>query len=184
MSILFFILALGSLVLLIIGLTKPAMLQKIFKEPLSKKKMWWLFGSLTIALFLLSAAFSNSTPTTQTIPVAPKPAQEEMDLNIGRSVTEKNMPGTFVLTIKNLNSFKWEECQLTINDDYKHNVDALFLPSELKTPEDQIDYMTLPVTAFTKSDGTRFNPAQQSVLGVCAICEKPYSKVYCGSFNR
>lgn len=111
------------------------------------------------------------------------PKQKEMNLELRRSVTEKDFSGQ-VLTVKNLNSIEWEDCEVTINDDYRKNVSGIFLPSKLATTEDNRGYMIFPVGGFTKSDGTYFDAKRQAILKATIACRKPYISAYAGSFNQ
>lgn len=147
------------------------------KKPLTKGQM---ISAVTISAILLVIIIGTMSPETKT-PNTPK--NEEMKLEIRRSVTEKDFSGQ-VLIVKNMNSIEWEDCVATINDDYSKNISGIFLPSKLVSPEDSRDYMIFPVGGFTKSDGTYFDAKQQVILKALITCKKPYISAYSGSFSQ
>lgn len=147
------------------------------KKPLTKGQ---IISAVAISSIFLLIIISAMSPEAKT-PNVPK--NEEMKLEIRRSITEKDFSGQ-VLIVKNLNSVEWEDCKATINNDYSKSISGIFLPSKLISPEDTRDYMIFPVGGFTKSDGTYFDAKRQVVLNAVITCKKPYISAYSGSFSQ
>ncbi len=95
----------------------------------------------------------------------------------------------WVIAIKNLNSFDWNDCTITMNNTYTDHLDFIDTPTDLRDGEatstdTSMDAMILPESAFSSSDGTRFNPITQVPKEIDVICNQPYAGTWEGSFNN
>lgn len=137
-----------------------------------------------VFLFVVALVFGVTTGTlhsaSQLQPSVATPAREEMNLSVvattfsaamGKGYEGDNSP---TIAIKNLNSNEWDDCDLTLNNEYKTRMDYLGTESQLKgsdsSPDTTMDSMVIYEGQFLKSDGTRFNGDTQVPLNLEVVC--------------
>lgn len=99
-------------------------------------------------------------------------AEETTYIEVNQGKTYMNIaPDEPVITIKNLNSFDWRYCVITLNNIYKQALDFIAIPSKLGSGGS----MQLFESRFTKSDGTAFNNKNQTQFNISVNCELPYA---------
>lgn len=137
MGPLFGVLSFLSLVTLVVGLVKPAWLNKIFGGAATRKKIGWTFGVAIIVLFVIGIVITPSdntqTPTTSdqsptaanatdtvsdTVANLPQlhggvafrvgPPQE------GNLVINNDQGNVGIISIKNEDSFTWKNCTVGV----------------------------------------------------------------------
>ena len=142
------------LIVMIVGLIKPSILTLT-----SRKKVITIFGGIFVVLFITAVSFPEETPDS------PK-NEEQMKLDL------KLSPDGSVLGIRNLNSFDWRDCEITINDSFR--VKEKFLARTSGENSDLTDANVISLDLFTKEDGTMFNNKTQRILNITTICKDPY----------
>lgn len=82
-----------------------------------------------------------------------------------------------VITIKNTNNIAWENCEMTISENYKKRIEKLAPASSAG------DNLIIPVTSFVRDDGRNFNYSFDQIGRVCFVCLQPQYNIYCGKFK-
>ncbi len=149
-----------------------------------KKKHKWskkekIAGLVVLAIFAIffltaSGGDKNSTP--------PKKESAKLALSIGYEPYVQGYT-TPVITLKNQNDVRWENCRLRLNGSYEKTLPMIYELSYWNQPEITGNKMQLiPVTQFTKSDGTKFNPLTTAAKDICVSCDEPNYDSNCWSW--
>lgn len=152
-----------------------------------KKKPKWgkkekTVGVIVVGIFVMMfiAASSGGNKKT-TAPESPKPNIPDISLDIKYSPSypyyeEQRIP---VITIINLNNVYWKDCKMKLND-LKYTKTIMEIPPvsywreiASSTGDKVNEWQVIPITQFTMSDGTRFNPITTAVKSVCVSCNEP-----------
>lgn len=90
-----------------------------------------------------------------------KPAVEEKDESQLKADVKRaiDVPG---IEVTNLESVPWNNCQITLNDDFRR---------EIRNPLGPNEPLNNPYALFTKDDGTKFNPETTAAKTVLIRCE-------------
>lgn len=83
------------------------------------------------------------------------PAQRELSAEVEASRT--------ILTVRNVDGYEWKDTQITINGSYSANVG--YIPNH--QPE------SIPLSSFTKSDGSRFDGGTTKVKTTRIVATTP-----------
>lgn len=86
----------------------------------------------------------------------PKKDDSELKADVKRAT---DVPG---IEVTNLEAVAWNNCQLTLNSDYKR---------EIRNPLTPNEPLNNPYALFTKNDGTKFNTETTAVKTVLIRCE-------------
>ncbi|BFT94952.1 MAG: hypothetical protein MNSN_01520 [Minisyncoccus archaeiphilus] len=155
-----------ALIIMIIGLINP----KIIKFH-SRKKVFYIFGVIFLVFFIIGVSITPPTTNSQSQQTADN--KETMKLKVSSNGK--------ILAVKNLNSFKWEECVITLNDIYTVKENSLTVSGDDNDDISTANIISLDL--FTKSDGSLFNPNTQKPLSISVGCKKPYIDAFGVNFN-
>lgn len=144
---------------------------------ISLKQFIFIFLGIIIVAILIGFNFKSEKSSSSSV------SQPKMNLEIRRNSFESGY-SVPVITIKNLNDFVWQDCEIEMNDIYFKTLPAIELPSFFKELGSEKDYHIIATTWFLKKDGTKFNPEISQPVSICITCHKPYFDVQCGEFKN
>ncbi|MDB5265363.1 MAG: hypothetical protein JWM39_76 [Parcubacteria group bacterium] len=149
------------------------------------------FAVVIVLLIVAVIAWVATAPPEKGAYVSTAP-KEDMNLGVhistlGLAMGDSQEGDSPVITIKNLNSFEWNDCDLKLNDTYTTHLDFIDTPTGLKgtstTTDTTMDSMVVPEGQFTKSDGTRFASGTQVPRSLEVVCSRPEGGSWVGSFG-
>ena len=159
------------------------------KINISKKVKWgFVIGAFLLIGIVAQVDKKDSSPNPAPVAtqVSTQP-QEKMNLAVRETTTYEasGLPGNQpVIAIRNLNSFDWKDCNITMNGEYMSHLDFIDIPSELKeNPKDTHDSMVITEANFYKSDGSEFDSSTQRPLTIAVVCHDPYGS-WGGAFEH
>ncbi len=117
-------------------------------------------GTVFLLLILLGIFLPGEAPQSEesTESIQVDETNKKYDLK-GRAISEELKVG-----VENQNDFDWNDCRITLNDDYHYEMD---LPIQAGGTYDW------GYAAFTKDNGEKFNPSTHEAKRIFVYCKDP-----------
>ncbi len=134
----------------------------------TKKQLLLLeIASLILIVFLFFVFFGLPEPIPKQ-EENPAPIEKTFNITYWYFLEGYTTP---VFTVKNATNISWQLCSMTVNEEYKADIQDILT-------EEQV----VSAANFAKDNGLKFDTTS-SVNIVCVICRKPEYKKYCGTFE-